>query len=77
MAVTATKRIELTPQEVADRMGVHVTTTWRWIVEGTTGYDGSCIRLRARRIGGRFLVEQEAIKEFERACIDAFSRRVS
>lgn len=42
----------------------HVSTLCRWIVRGTVAPDGRRVRLRAARIGGRWVTSREAIHEY-------------
>jgi hypothetical protein len=48
------------------RMGrpVAAATLWRWSREGVRLPDGSKVKLRVVRIGGRFAVSEEALREF-------------
>src|SRR5262249_19523069 len=43
------------------------STIWRWIVAGITAADGKTVKLRAVRLGGRFLIPETALAEFIKA----------
>jgi hypothetical protein len=43
---------------------VRVATLTRWITDGVHGRDGDRIKLRAKRLPGRWVVTDEAVAEF-------------
>jgi len=49
---------------------VHVATLTRWITDGVRGREGEHIRLKAKRLPGRWVVTDEAVAEF----IDALTK---
>jgi hypothetical protein len=46
---------------------VNAATIWRWIVQGIVLPDGSCLRLEAVRLSGRWLTSRPALERFLRA----------
>jgi len=48
----------------SDRGPVAAATVWRWHRVGVRLPDGSRLKLRATRIGNRFVVSEEALREF-------------
>jgi Protein of unknown function (DUF1580) len=42
----------------------HQSTLLRWILQGSKGPNGERVRLKGRRIGGRWMVSREAIQRF-------------
>lgn len=53
------KRDRLTLANVADEVGVHVATVWRWVLHGVKGR-----KLRSILIGGRRAVLRADLDEF-------------
>jgi hypothetical protein len=53
-------------KEIPGRGGrpLNFSTVWRWVLKGCRGPDGAMVRLRAARIGGRWLTSQQALQEF-------------
>ena len=49
---------------------VQVATLTRWITDGVRGRDGGPIKLRAKRLPGRWVVTDEAVAEFIEALTD-------
>jgi hypothetical protein len=49
---------------------VRVSTLTRWITDGVRGRDGVPIRLKAKRLPGRWVVADEAVAEFIEALTD-------
>jgi hypothetical protein len=45
----------------------HISTLLRWIQKGVKTLDGSIVRLRASRLGSRWITSREAIAEFMEA----------
>ena len=43
---------------------LHPATITRWILQGVTGMDGTVIRLRAHRLGGKWLITEADLQEF-------------
>jgi hypothetical protein len=50
----------------------HPATICRWITEGSPGPGGETVRLRAIRMGGRWLTRPEWLEEFGRRLTPTF-----
>jgi hypothetical protein len=46
---------------------VSFCTIWRWVLKGARTPDGQVVRLRAVRLGSRWITSTQAIEEFTRA----------
>ena len=42
----------------------HISTIWRWIVNGIKGPNGEIVRLDGTRLGSRWITSEEAIQRF-------------
>ena len=47
-------------------------TIWRWIMKGSIAPGGNRVRLRAARIGGKWVTSIEAVQEFLQALTPRF-----
>ena len=47
-------------------------TIWRWIMKGSIAPGGKRVRLRAARIGGKWVTSVEAVQEFLQALTPRF-----
>src|SRR5262249_31309444 len=54
----------LSLQQAAEHAQVSSPTVWRWALKGLPGADGQRVRLRAARLGGRWITSIEALQEF-------------
>ena len=58
----------LTPEEVAKRKRVHISTVYRWINDGVP-IGGVVVHLKSIRVGGRQTrISQEALDQFDNEC---------
>lgn len=55
------------PADIANALGVAVTTVWNWIHNGVC-LGGRVVKLRARRVGWGWFIDREAWEQFERDC---------
>jgi hypothetical protein len=62
----------LTIAEAAKFARVSFVTLWRWLLTGATAPDGSKVRLRGSKLGGRWLTSREALAEFSAALTPQF-----
>jgi hypothetical protein len=58
----------LSLQQAADLARVSFPSIWRWALRGLPGPMGKKIRLRAARLGARWITSVEALHEFQEAC---------
>lgn len=58
----------LRPAEVAARYRVTPAAVLRWISTGVGAAGGGRVRLAARRVGGRWVIDPAAVDEFVSAC---------
>jgi hypothetical protein len=56
----------LSPTSIAKRLGVHVSTVWRWITHGVK-VNGDRVHLDVFRVGGRAYVLAADLDAFHRA----------
>jgi hypothetical protein len=57
----------LTLDEATKPAKVSFTTLWRWVVRGIPTRDGGRVRLRAMKLGRRWVTSYEALEEFAAA----------
>jgi hypothetical protein len=50
--------------QAAKKVGVSFPTIWRWALKGLPGPDGQRVRLRASRLGARWITSVQALQEF-------------
>lgn len=50
--------------QAAKKVGVSFPTIWRWALKGLPGPDGQRVRLRASRLGARWITSTEALQDF-------------
>jgi hypothetical protein len=46
---------------------ISFSTVWRWVLKGINGANGERVRLRAIRLGGRYLISERDLEEFTAA----------
>lgn len=49
----------MSPRDVANKLDVHLSTVWRWVLSGVRG-----CRLQTHRIGGRRYITREGLALF-------------
>ena len=57
----------LSLDQAGKKVGVSFQTIWRWALKGLPGSNGQRVRVRAARLGGRWITSVEALQEFSRA----------
>ncbi len=57
----------LTIEEAAKLSKASFPSVWRWILKGLPGPNGECVRLRAQRLGRKWVTSAEALQEFSLA----------
>jgi hypothetical protein len=68
----------IAPNDIAKRIPgrggrpTNFATIWRWIMKGATAPDGTRVRLRAARIGAKWVTSVEAVQEFLQALTPRF-----
>ncbi len=58
---------DMSPREVAALKRVHRETVVRWMLDGVRSAAGDRVRLGARKVGGRWRITVEDLREFDRA----------